>query len=123
MPLILAIVAVLAALWVFLWIRGSMDVDNVIDSYNHEEGRKQAAWEKAYNAALDRWDDMGAPERARLIDEWITNNNGTDSIVAVLSKFGDGWRERLCLVAEDIESKASEAWATEQARAEVEDGR
>ena len=100
-----------------------MDVDGIIDSELHEEGLKMAAWEKAYNAALDRWDDMGAPERARLIDDWITNNNGTDSIVAVLSKFGDGWRERLCLVAEDIESKASDAWATEQARAEVEDGR
>ena len=61
--------------------------------------------------------------RARLIDDWITNNNGTDSIVAVLSKFGDGWRERLCLVAEDIESKASDAWATEQARKELEDVR
>jgi len=101
-----------------------MDVDGIIDSELHEEGLKMAAWEKAYNAALDRWDyELTDEERAKHIEDWITNNDGVPAIAKALAFDGDKWRERLCLVAEDIESKASDAWATEQARKELEDGR
>ena len=46
-----------------------MDVDGIIDSELHDEGRKSAAWEKAYNAALDRWvDELTDDERAAVIN-------------------------------------------------------
>ena len=109
---------------VFLWLGGSMDVDGIIDSELHEEGLKMAAWEKAYNAALDRWDyELTDEERAKHIEDWITNNDGVPAIAKALAFDGDKWRERLCLVAEDIETQAANAWATEQARKELEDVR
>lgn len=101
-----------------------MDVDGIIDSELHEEGRKSAAWEKAYNAALDRWvDELTDDERAAAIDDWITNNDGVTLIARALAKYDPSWRDRAAELAEDIDFKASDAWATEQARKELEDGR
>lgn len=100
-----------------------MDVDGIIDSELHEEGRKSAAWEKAYNAALDRWDELADGERHAAIDDWITNNDGVLLIASTLAKLDPTWKARAIELAEHIESKASDAWATEQARKELEDGR
>ena len=100
-----------------------MDVDGIIDSELHDEGRKQAAWEKAYNAALESWSELFEDQRAKVIEDWITNNDGVPTIAKAFASCADGWREHLCLLAEDVEERAAEAWATEQARAEVEDGR
>jgi len=98
-----------------------MDVDGIIDSELHEEGRKSAAWEKAYNAALDRWDDeLTDDERAKAIEDWITNNDGVPLIARALAKFDSTWRDRAAELAEHIDFRASDAWATEQARKSLE---
>lgn len=101
-----------------------MDVDGIIDSELHEEGRKSAAWEKAWCAAVNRWAyELTDDERAAAIDDWITNNDGVLLIASTLAKLDPTWNARALELAEHIESKASEAWATEQARMELEDGR
>jgi hypothetical protein len=97
-----------------------MDVDGIIDSELHEEGRKQAAWEKAYEAALARWDDLTDGERQAALDDWITNNDGVPLIARALAKYDQSWRDRAAELAEDIDFKASDAWATEQARKSLE---
>lgn len=100
-----------------------MDVDGIIDSELHEEGRKSAAWEKAYNAALDRWDELPDGERAKHIEDWITNNNGVELVAEAFASHTTGWLDRLRFLSESVESESCEAWATEQARKELEDGR
>ncbi len=101
-----------------------MDVDGIIDSELHDEGRKSAAWEKAYNAALDRWvDELTDDERAAVIDDWITNNNGVATLAKWMAKQGSGWSDDVVNAADNIIDAASDTWATEQARKELEDGR
>jgi len=96
-----------------------MDVDGIIDSELHEEGRKSAAWEKAYNAALDRWvDELTDDERAAAIDDWITNNDGVATLAKLMAKQCDG---AIVDATDSMAYSAAEAWATEQARKELED--
>ena len=98
-----------------------MDVDGIIDSELHEEGRKSAAWEKAYNAALDRWDqELTDEERTKHIAEWINDNDLVPRLAVVIAMRGE-WVEALRLTCDDIESECANAWATEQARKELED--
>lgn len=93
-----------------------MDVDGIIDSELHEEGRKQAAWEKAYNAALDRWEYGLANEtKAKLIEDQIEGDLLAE-LARAIARRGD-----FSSPCDDAYGQARESWATEQARKEIED--
>lgn len=92
-----------------------MDVDWIIDSELHEEGRKQAAWEKAYYAALYRWEyELSDDVRAKLIEEQLEGDL-LEWLAHALARRGN-----YATTLDSAYTQARDAWATEQARTSLE---
>ncbi|MBK6942510.1 MAG: hypothetical protein IPH13_20230 [Planctomycetes bacterium] len=61
------------------------DIDQIIDSHLHDEGKRQAQHERWEREAEAEWDDLTPAERATWIETAMSDHGHFDKVVAVIA--------------------------------------